>query len=359
MNRIKMAVVCILIVVLAGFLFLQKAGTDKTSAIASNLNSRHKQKPAAKSAETEIVKETDVSQKLSDNKTVVPGPDNSTRLNAEFEKLMANLLIADDAELKRAVAEVLDSIRDNLGEIETMQGFVSVTVDGEPPVINADFHINRSDRENSQMTSVPFKYAVKIRDEKKQLNLLTADSQKVQPQIWFDSDVAGEGNEQLLPPMLSLQLPNILLAPVSAMLGAYKESGRPQETRTGFLQDRILTIHKSRPEEEQGLQGGPFWIVQTLGQGTFWLSEKGEFCRLVKNKGKNKLDISYSKHELINGIQYPTQISINLAMEGIRGEQFVKAFTGKTAKVARIKISLKNIQINNLIDESKFQRDEK
>ena len=359
MNKIKMSVVCFFILVLAGLLFLQKARTDNTSAIANNLNSQHKQKPAVKSAETEIVKEDDSSQKLSDNKIVASGPNNGARLNAEFEKLMTNLLIADDAELKRAVSKVLDSIRDNLSEIETMQGYVSVTVDDEPSIVNADFHISRSDRDNGQATSVPFKYAVRIRDEKKQLNLLTADSQKVQPQIWLDDDVAGGGDEQLLPPMLSLQLPNMLLAPVSAMLGAYKESGRGQETQVGFLQDRILTIHKSRPEEEQQLQGGPFWIVQTIGQGTFWLSERGEFCRLVKNEGKNKLDISYSKHELINGIQYPSEISVNFAMEGTRGEQFVKAFTGKAAKTARIKFSLKNIQINNLIDESKFQRDKK
>jgi len=347
-----MTILCVLILVLAGFLFLQKAGTeDKTSAVADNLNLQHEQKPAAKPTEAEIVvKETDSPQKPSNN---------STQLNAEFEELMANLLIADDAELKRTVSKVLYGIRNNLSEIETMQGSVSVTIDDGPPIADADFHISRSDRDDGQMTPVPFKYAVRIRDEKIQLNLLTADSQKEQPQTWFDGDVAGDSNEQLLPPMLGLQLPNILLAPVSAMLGAYKESGRGQETQAGFLQDRILTIRKSQPEEEQHLQGGPFLIVQTLGQGTFWLSEKGEFCRLVKNEGRNELDISYSKHELINGIQYPTEISINLAVEGTQGEQFVKAFTGKAAKSAQIKFSLKNIQINNLIDESKFQRDAK
>ena len=359
MNKIKMTIVCILVLVSAGLLFLQKAGTGKPPVIANSFNSQRKQKATVEPAQTEIIKKADSSGKVPGNKNAASGTNNSARLNAEFEKLMADLLIADDMELRTAVSKVLDNIRDNLGEIRTMQGSVSVTIDDEPALINADFHISRSDRDDSQMTVVPFKYAVRIRDEKKQLNLLTADLQKVQPQIWFDGDIADDGNEPLLPPMLSLQLPNMLLAPVSAMLGAYKESGRSQDIQIGFLRDRILTIHKSRPQEEQGLQGGPFWIVQTLGQGTFWLSEKGEFRRLVKNKGKNELDISYSKYELINGIQYPTEISVNLAMEGIRGQRFIKAFTGKTAKRAEIKFSLKNIRINNQIDESEFQRDEK
>ena len=345
---------------LVGFFFLQKIGIKKTSDTANSNKVYHKQEIEVKSVQAEenrdlaIAEKANGLQKFPDKIIETSATDNGAELGADFEELMTGLLIADEAGRRKAVAKVLDIIRANLGEIETMQGGVEVRINEEAPVVNAGFYVSRKDRDDAESTSMPFQYSVKVEDKEKGLNLLSLDPHNIRPEVWFD----GGSESQSLPPMLTLQLPNILIAPISAILGAYKEGGRLQDTQKGFLHDRILTISKSNAQQEKELDGGPFWIVQTAGQGTLWLSEKGDLYRLVKSKGKNELDISYSKYELIDGVRYPTEINIHLAMDGPRGEQFVKAFTGKNMQEARIKFSLKDAAINNQIDESKFQRNE-
>jgi len=357
-SNTKVAFLVVLIFTLAGLFSLQRWWTGETSNVSETANPIFRQKPkvdlskvngkAACIAAADVVTlPEDIGKEVS-NATF----NNDNQAIDGAEELITSLLLQDDLASKRAVSGVLDAIRAELGKIETMQGTVVVTIDNDPPIVNGDFYISRRDGDGSQMMPMPFQYTVKIRDDEKGFNLFTTDSQKIKPRVWFDNEADGsESQSQPLPPILTRQLSGSLLAPIIAMLGAYEETSR---TKEGFLRNDVFTAHKSCPEEEQGREGGPFWIVQTIGQGTFWLSEGNRLSRLVKTRNGNELDISYNNYELIDGVRYPTDISLRLATDNPGGQQYIKAFTGKDAKQAEIKVLLRNMKINKLIPKTVF-----
>jgi hypothetical protein len=354
-TKSKVLLVVIPIVVLVGIILLQIKGSEKPL---------DNQKPSLPSKEINKVKNvpTPTPQQQSENKPAQPNEqpttsanDNDYMLTDDFEAFITELLIADEKERIKIASEILGAIRDNFSKIETIQGKVVVTINDNPPIVNGDFYINRRDRDDGQVIPLPWQYTVKFEDKQKGLNLFTADPQRIRPRVWFDDDT-GKSNTQLhqLPPMLELQLPNVLLAPITAACDAYSDENY-EFRKENFFKNSVLNIRKSKPEDEQKLEGGPFWLVETIRQDTFWLSEKGEFRSLVrKGKGQNVLDISYDRYESIGGVKYPTEITIHLAVNGPQGEQLIKAFTGEADNEAKLKFTLENIKINEPIAESKF-----
>jgi len=351
----KVLLVVIPTAVLVSIILLQIKGGEKP------LDKQKLLLPGEKTGKAKNVP-TPTSKQQSENKPAQPGEkpttstnDNSYTLTDDFEAFITELLVADEKERTKAAAEILDAIRGNFSKIETIQGKVVVTINDNPPIVNGDFYISRRDRDDGQVIPLPWLYTAKFEDKQKGLNLFTADTQGIPPKVWFESDT-DKSNDQSwqLPPMLALQLPNVLLAPVTAACDAYSDEDH-RFRKENFFENLVLSVRKSKPEEEQKLEGGPFWLVETIRQDTFWLSEKGEFRSLVKKgKGQNVLDISYDRYESIGEVKYPTEIVINLATNDPQGEQLIKAFTGETNNKAKLKFTLENIKINEPIAESKF-----
>jgi hypothetical protein len=269
----------------------------------------------------------------------------------DTERLMTELLATDEQQRIQAAGKILFSIRDNFNKIETLQGRVSVSINDEPSLINGNFYMNRRGRDDGLLEPMPWQYAIKIEDSQNGLNLFTSDPQAVIPKIWL---VDNGKESKSLPSMLSTQLPNILLSPIVAACETFSDKDH-RFNKDIFFEDTVVNVHKSETQEEQNRQGGPFWVVQTDRRGTFWLSDKGEL-RSVYQQGNagNSIDISYVRYERVGEIEYPAEIIISFSAKNSQGEDLIKSFTGKADKQAKIRVTLKDMKINESIHESKF-----
>jgi len=302
--------------------------------------------------------QSEIKSSSSNKKPMVSGANNGDALTEDFEVLTNELLISDETARRQAAAKLLDIIRANFYAIKTMRGTVTVTINDDPPIVNGNFYISRNENDDDQRVPTPFQYSVRIRDEEKGLNLLTQDAQQIQPQVWFDDNTRNNKQSPQLPQMLTLQLPNMLIAPLTSLLETYREDYESHDYALGkeaFLKHKVILIRRSTLEEDQKFKGGPFWILHTVRQGIFWLSEQGDFCRLVTERGRNVFDISYDNYELVDGIRYPTEIDFRLTTSGAEGEQLMKALTGKNIHSAHIKLSLESCKLNTPIAASKFK----
>ena len=282
-----------------------------------------------------------------------PGNKNNTdQFSEEVDEWLAEISQRDDLIRPEAAKEAFTKLGDEYDTIETMQGRVVLQIDNDSPIFDGQYYVRLEEIEPENPKSAPWRYMIRLRDPKTGWNVLTHTKLKGSEKVPSWREGQGKVDDESLPPILE-QLPFMPVSPISLMR-------IPRKDRYGFFRGIITDIHRTQPEEEDGLEGGPFWIFDRTNT-QYWLSKDGElrrvrsFRRSPRGNDIIEIDKTFEKYQTTADVRYPTVITTRLTARGPAALSYVKKCIGKEKTNVEIKVSLSDMQINTQIPETWFQ----
>jgi len=274
---------------------------------------------------------------------------------SEINGWLSKITVSGDVLKPAAARKMFEKLSDDYETIKTMQGRLILQFDEEPPVFDGEFYIRQTETASNARSSYPWRFEIRIKEGSATgWNLITHTDLKGSetPISWREG---GQHDEQPVPNLLR-QLAYIPLSPVTLIRV-------PIANREGFFKGVITNIHQTRPEEETGLEGGPFWIFDRVDT-QYWLSNDGELKRLRSARrflegGGFDIDKTFAKYQVIEGVRYPTVLTTELTAIGSTGLQYIKDFAVRESNKVKFRVLLSELQLNKELPESLFKRPER
>jgi hypothetical protein len=272
----------------------------------------------------------------------------------EVNGWLSEITVRGDILKPAAARKMFETLSDEYETIKTMQGRLILQFDEEPPVFDGEVYIRQTETAPNVKRSHPWRYEIRLKEGSATgWNLVTHTDLKgwENPISWRE----GEQQNEQAPSNLVQQLAYIPLSPVMLIRVL-------PAARDAFFKQVITNIHQTQPEEETGLEGGPFWVFDRVDTQR-WLSKDGELRRVrgarrFPEGGGFDIDKTFDKYQVIEGVRYPTVLTTELTATGPSGRQYIKDFTGRESDKVKFRVLLSDLQLNRELPESLFKRPE-